>query len=230
MQIKQLREELDSVTQIPCFECKGKKSDKTGSECGFCAGRGFNSDHFLQGLQKEFQTYVTQSLPAAFEKIKQSLTNPPAQEFQKKKESGNDQIKVILVFSKPLNSITVAPHAAIKKSWTFKNKGDALIPEGSLLTRNGGDMIDVQAKPIKEAQPGSTFKGNVNFTAPAKPGSYFITCQLFDSIEKKFFGPVVKCEFTVEEQKMAGDFSMKHLMQPNIIPSVSLPVSYLGQP
>ena len=149
--------------------------DKTGSECGFCAGRGFNSDHFLQGLQKELLTYFAQSLPAAFENIKQSLFNPPAQEFQKKQESGNGEIKVKLAFENPLNSITVAPYATIKKSWTFKNKGDALILEGSLITRTGGEMIPIQAKPLKEAQPGSTFKASVNFTAPAKPGSYQIT-------------------------------------------------------
>ena len=56
-QIQQLKNEMQQIDRVPCLECRGRANPS--KPCSFCKGRGFNSDHFLKGLQGEFQTFVT---------------------------------------------------------------------------------------------------------------------------------------------------------------------------
>jgi hypothetical protein len=85
------------------------------------------------------------------------------------------------------------------KTWTFRNNGETVWPEGSLFIQTNGD--DLQASSVfilQTVNPGEEVDVSMDLTAPELPGKY---CAFFRFVhgDNQRFGQKVWCDILVQQ-------------------------------
>jgi hypothetical protein len=93
----------------------------------------------------------------------------------------------------------VAPKETFVKTWTFRNNGETVWPEGSLFIQTNGD--DLQASSVfilQTVNPGEEVDVSMELTTPELPGKY---CAFFRFVhgDNQRFGQKVWCDILVQQ-------------------------------
>lgn len=93
----------------------------------------------------------------------------------------------------------LAPNTRFSKSWQVRNTGDCSWPAGTVLMLIAGDQLPgPQQIPVSQTAPGRDIAISVEFTAPARPGTYESFWRL-RTPDGELFGAVLFVEITVQE-------------------------------